>query len=116
MAQNQIIETQIRAGVFVTDQTAPYTLALGDNGTCVSTDRDITIPENASVAFRRGSTVLVYNANTTSNITVAITTDTLRVAGKSNTGTQNLVPYGIVTLFKAGDTVWTGAGPGYADV
>jgi ABC-type molybdate transport system substrate-binding protein len=116
MSQSQLNETQIRAGVSVTDQTTPYTLALTDNGTCVSTDRNITIPANSSIAFRKGSMVTIYNANTTDNVTIAITSDTLRVAGKSNTGTQNLVPYGIATLFKVGSTTWVASGPGYADV
>ena len=117
MAQNQITnESQIRVGVSVTDKTSPYTLDLDDNGTCISTDRDITIPANSSKAFRKGSTITIYNANTTSNIQISITTDTLRVAGASNTGTQNLKPYGIATLFKVGSTEWVASGAGYADV
>lgn len=116
MAQNKINENQVRAGVSVTDKTSPYTLALTDTGTCVSTDRDVTIPANASVAFRKGSIVSVFNANTTSNIQISITTDTLYLAGNSSvTGTQNLVPYGVATFFKVDTTVWVGSGPGYAD-
>ena len=115
MAQNRLIETQIRSGVSVSDQANTYTLALTDNGTCVSTDRNVTIPANSSISFRRGSMITVYNANTTSNIQISITTDTLRVAGTSNTGTQNLKSYGIVTLIKVANTEWTAAGPGYGD-
>ena len=116
MAQNQILETQIRAGVAVTEKTSEYTLDLPDNGTCISTDSNVIIPANSSKAFRKGSTITVYNANTTTNVQISITTDTLRVAGASNTGTQNLKPFGIATLFKVGSTEWVGSGAGYADV
>lgn len=116
MAQNRLTESQLRAGVSITAQTAPYTLTLEDTGTCVSTDRNVTIPANSSVSFRNGATVSVFNANTTSNITISITTDTLYMAGNSSaTGTQNLVPYGVVTLFKVANTTWVAAGPGYGD-
>ena len=116
MAQNQILETQIRAGVSIVDKTSAHTLELADNGVCISTDSNITIPANASVAFRKGSMTTIYNANATSNITISITSDTLRVAGASNTGTQNLKSYGVATLFKVGATEWVASGAGYADV
>lgn len=116
MAQNRLTESQIRAGISIAAQTSPYTLALTDLGTCVSAEREVTIPANTSVSFRNGAMVAVFNANTTSNITISITDDTLILAGNSSaTGTQNLTPYGVATLFKVANTVWVASGPGYGD-
>ena len=77
-------------------QTAAYQLALVDNGKHISiTTGGITIP-----------------ANSGSSQTIGITTDTLRQAGTTNTGTRTLANYGLATCVKVDTTVWaiTGAG------
>ncbi len=91
-------------------QTASYTLARTDAGKHISiTTGGVVIPANASVAFPVGSTIVVFN-NSASTQTVSITTDTLRWAGTTNTGTRTLAAYGVVTLLKVTSTVWVASG------
>lgn len=87
-------------------QTTAYTLALTDAGKHISiTTGGIVIPANASVAFPVGSTIAVFN-NSGSTQTISITTDTLRLAGGTSTGTRTLAIYGLATLVKVSATVW----------
>lgn len=70
----------------------------------------ITIPANSSTPFEIGTTVVVINTNLTSSI--AITTDTLRLAGTATTGTRTLAAYGMATLVKVEATTWIASGNG----
>jgi len=93
-------------------QTAAYQLALVDNGKHISiTTGGITIPANSAAAFPIGATVVIFN-NSGSSQSIAITTDTLRQAGTTNTGTRTLANYGLATCVKVAATTWviTGAG------
>ena len=93
-------------------QTAAYQLALTDNGKHISiTTGGITIPANSAAAFPIGATVVIFN-NSGSSQSIAITTDTLRQAGTTNTGTRTLANYGLATCVKVAATTWviTGAG------
>lgn len=96
-------------------QAASYTLALTDNGKSIdftgSTGQTITIPANASVAFPVGATISVTNT-TANNLSIGITTDTLRQAGTANTGTRTLGQYGWATMRKVSATVWLISGSG----
>jgi hypothetical protein len=93
-------------------QTSAYQLALTDNGKHISiTTGGVTIPANSAAAFPIGATVVIYN-NSGSSQSIGITTDTLRQAGTTNTGTRTLANYGLATCVKVDTTVWaiTGAG------
>jgi len=96
-------------------QSGAYQLALTDAGKCINCTnagaQAITIPANASIAFPVGTVITLLNAGTTA-VSVAITSDTLRLAGSSTTGTRTLAQYGWATLFKQAATTWfiTGAG------
>ena len=79
-----------------------------DNGTAYT----YTIPANASVAFPIGTVITVFNNNATSNITVAITSDTLRLAGSATVGSRTIAPYALCTLYKVAATEWWASGPG----
>jgi hypothetical protein len=93
-------------------QTAAYQLALTDNGKHVAiTTGGITIPANSTAAFPIGATIAIYNASGSSQ-TIAITTDTLRQAGTTNTGTRTLANYGFATVVKVGATEWIIMGAG----
>jgi hypothetical protein len=70
----------------------------------------ITIPANSSVPFEIGTTIVVINANVTS--TIAITTDTLILAGTSSTGTRTLSTNGMATIVKITSTSWIISGNG----
>lgn len=93
-------------------QTAAYQLALADNGKHVSiTTGGITIPANSSLAFPVGAVIVIFN-NSGSSQSIAITTDTLRQAGTTNTGTRTLANYGLATCVKVATTTWAISGAG----
>lgn len=93
-------------------QTGAYGLVLADNGKHISiTTGGVTIPSNASQPFPIGATVVIFN-NSGSPQSISITSDTLRQAGTTNTGTRTLAGYGLATAIKVDTTLWviTGAG------
>jgi hypothetical protein len=98
-------------------QSAAYTLVAGDAGKHIyhpSTDanaRTFTIPANASVAFPVGTTVTFVN-ETSQVVTIAITTDTLVLAGTGSTGSRSLAQYGMATALKVSSTRWIISGTG----
>jgi hypothetical protein len=93
--------------------TSARTLALADAGEHISiTTGGVVIPSNGApnnVAFPIGTTVVVYN-DSASTQTISITTDTLRQAGTTNTGTRTLAARGIATLLKIKATEWVATG------
>lgn len=99
-------------------QSANYTLILGDAGKHIfhpsadTTARTWTIPANASVAFNVGDTVTFVNQNGAGAITIAITSDTLRLAGSGATGSRTLAANGIATALKITATEWIISGVG----
>lgn len=93
-------------------QTSAYTLALTDRGKMISiTTGGVTIPANGAVAFPIGTTIVVVN-NSGSAQSIAITTDTLRLAGTTGTGARSIAAYGIATLLKIASTTWVISGVG----
>lgn len=101
----------------VNSQSAAYTLVLADAGKVIlhpSTDanaRTFTIPANASVAYAVG-TVLTFVNMTSQVVTIAITSDTLYLAGTGTTGSRSLAQYGMATAVKLTSTTWLINGSG----
>jgi len=99
-------------------QSANYTLVLDDAGkhllhpSADTTGRTFTIPANASVAFEVGTVVTFVNQNGAGVITIAITTDTMRLAGSGSTGSRSLAANGIATALKITATEWIISGTG----
>ncbi len=99
-------------------QSAAYTLVLADAGRHIlhpsadTTARTWTIPANASVAFPIGTAVTFVNQNGAGVITIAITTDTMRLAGPGTTGSRTLATNGIATAIKVTATEWLISGTG----
>jgi hypothetical protein len=93
-------------------QSAAYTLVIGDSGKHIlhpSADtyaRTYTIPANSSVAFPIGTAVTFVNQNGAGDITIAITTDTMRLAGAGTTGSRTLAANGTATALKVTATEW----------
>jgi hypothetical protein len=93
-------------GIPQESKTSAYTLALADAGKHISiTTGGVTIPANGSVAFPVGTTIVLYN-NSSSTQSIAITTDTLRLAGTATTGTRTLAQRGVATCIKVASTEW----------
>jgi hypothetical protein len=101
----------------VNSQSAAYTLIDTDAGKAIlhpSTDanaRTFTIPANSSVAYEVG-TVLTFINMTSQVVTIAITTDTLYLAGTGTTGSRSLAQYGMATAIKLTSTTWLISGTG----
>jgi len=85
------------------------TLDLTDAGKQIAATGTVTIPANASVAFPIGTAIVIYN-NSAASISIAITTDTLRLAGTATTGTRTLALRGLATLVKVAATEWVALG------
>ena len=97
-------------GLPVQTKTGAYTLALADAGTMISnTTGGWAIPANGTVAFPVGTSIVLFN-NSGSTQSLTITTDTLRQAGTSNTGTRTVSIYGFATLVKVASTTWVVSG------
>jgi len=98
-------------------QSAAYTAVLADAGKGIdhpSTDanaRTFTIPANGSVAYAIG-TCLTFTNMTSQVVTIAITTDTMYLAGTGTTGSRSLAQYGIATARKLTSTTWLISGTG----
>jgi hypothetical protein len=99
-------------------KSAAYTLVLGDSGEHIfhpsadTTARTWTIPANSSVAFPIGTAVTFINQNGAGVVTIAITTDTMRLAGAGTTGSRTLAANGIATAIKVTSTEWIISGTG----
>jgi hypothetical protein len=97
-------------------QNAAYTLVAADAGKMLTksdtTARTHTIPSNASVAYTIGTMITFVNAAATANLSIAITTDTMYLAGTATTGTRTLAPRGVATAIKVSSTVWHISGAG----
>ena len=99
-----------------TVSNATKTFALADAGKGFGKDNTTaytyTIPANASVAFPIGTVITVFNNGGSANITIAITTDTMYLAGTATTGSRTLAFRGVCTLYKVSATVWLASGAG----
>ena len=101
----------------INSQSAAYTAVLADSGKCIlhpSTDanaRTFTIPANGSVAYPIGTAISFVNM-TAQVVSIAITTDTMYLAGTGTTGTRSLAQYGTATALKLTSTTWIISGAG----
>lgn len=99
-------------------QSTAYTLVLSDAekhiykpaaATAAST---WTIPANASVAYVTGTAITFVNDTGAGAITIAITSDTLVLAGLGSTGSRTLAASGMATAIKMTSTRWMISGTG----
>jgi hypothetical protein len=97
-------------------QSAAYTLVLSDSGKSIvhpisdNNARTFTIPANGTVAYPVGTAVTFINMINT--VTIAITTDTMYLAGTGTTGSRTLAAYGVATAIKVSSTSWIISGNG----
>jgi hypothetical protein len=99
-------------------QSAAYTAVLTDSGKHIlhpsadTTARTFTIPANGSVAYPIGTALTFVNQNGAGTVTIAITTDTMRLAGAGTTGSRTLAANGVATAIKITSTEWIISGTG----
>lgn len=65
-----------------------------------------TIDSNANVAYQIGATITFVADFASGNTTIAITSDTLVLAGAGTTGSRTLAAYGMATAVKVTSTRW----------
>jgi len=101
----------------INSQSAAYTTVLTDSGKVIfhpSTDanaRTFTIDSNANVAYPLGTAITFINM-TSQVVTIAITSDTMYLAGTGTTGSRSLAQYGMATAIKMTSTTWIISGNG----
>lgn len=99
-------------------QSTAYTLVLADAGKHIlhpsadTTARTFTIPANASVAYPIGTAITFVNQDSAGVVTIAITSDTMRLAGTGATGNRTLAANGVATALKITSTSWIISGTG----
>ncbi len=97
-------------------KSAAYTLVLSDAGKTIvhpitdNNARTFTIPNNGSIPFPVGTAITFINMINT--LTIAITTDTMYLAGSGATGSRTLAAYGMATAVKITSTTWIISGNG----
>jgi hypothetical protein len=117
-AETQAADSIGTRGVPQNSKSAAYTLVIEDAGKHIlhpsadTTARTFTIPANGTVAFPVGTAVTFINQNAGGVITIAITTDTMRLAGAGTTGSRTLAANGIATAVKLTSTEWIISGTG----
>ena len=100
----------------VNAQSVNYTAVLADAGKAIyhpiadNNARTFTIPANASVAYTVGTVISFVNLINT--VTIAITTDTMYLAGPGTTGSRTLAAFGCCTAMKVAATTWVISGTG----
>ena len=98
-------------------QSANYTVVLADQGKYIyhpasdANTRTFTINSNANVAYVLGTTLTFINRSA-SNVTIAITSDTLTWSPTGGTGSRTLAQYGVATATKIESTEWIITGSG----
>jgi hypothetical protein len=105
-------------GIDQNSQSANYTTVLTDtqkhlfHPSADTTARTFTIAANASVAYPIGTAITFVNQNAAGVITIAITSDTMRLAGPGTTGNRTLAANGVCTALKITATEWIISGTG----
>jgi hypothetical protein len=100
----------------INSQSAAYTLVLADAGKTIlhpiadNNARTFTIPANSSVAYPVGTVITFVNLINT--VTIAITSDTMYLAGPGTTGSRTLAAYGVASAVKVASTTWVISGNG----
>lgn len=97
--------------------TGNYTIVMADSGRMVRHESGdgsgdtYTIPANATVALPIGTAITFVNLDSNA-LSIAITTDTMYLAGTTTTGTRSLPQNSWAVALKVTSTVWLISGPG----
>lgn len=101
-----------------TIKSTAYTTVLADSGTHIlhpSADTSVrtwTIDSNANVPYPIGTAITFVNQASAGTLTIAITSDTMRLAGAGTTGSRTLGANGMATALKITSTEWIISGIG----
>jgi hypothetical protein len=101
----------------VNSKSEDYTLVLADSGKTIfhpaadTNDRTFTIPAESSVNYAVGTVVTFINLSV-NDLTIAITTDTMYLAGDGSVTSRTLAEYGVASAVKVASTTWIISGNG----
>lgn len=112
----QAVDAQLFSNIPQNSQSAAYPIVatdaqkhifhpVGDNNA-----RTFTIPANVSIPFPVGTAITFINKINV--VTIAITSDTLTLAGAGTTGSRSLAANGVATAIKITSTEWIISGTG----
>ena len=102
--------TPVFGGILQNSHSADYTTALGDankhqlHPLADNNPRTFTIDSNANVPYQIGTAITFVNEINT--LTIAITADTMKLAGAGTTGSRTLAVNGIATAIKTDTATW----------
>jgi hypothetical protein len=105
-------------GIPQNSQSANYTTVADDaqkhllHPSADTTARTFTIAANAAVAYPIGTVITFVNQNAAGVLTIAVTSDTMRLAGAGTTGNRTLAANGVCTALKITTTEWIISGTG----
>lgn len=105
-------------GIPLRSFSADTSVGFADNGigllhpSADTTARTVTIPANAAVPLPVGFSCPIINQNAAGALTIAITSDTMRLAGAGTTGSRTLAANGIANALKITSTEWLISGTG----
>jgi hypothetical protein len=105
-------------GIGSNSQSAPYTTVLADANSMIlhpaadTTARTWTVDSNANVPYPVATALTFVNQHGAGVLTLAITADTMRLAGAGTTGNRTLAADGIATALKITATEWLISGVG----
>lgn len=100
------------------DFSVDTSLVIADSGAVLrhpTTDlnaRTVTVPLNATAAFREYTTITVLNRTANVVSIAAAVGVTLILAGSTTTGTRSVAQNGYAVLFYLGSDTWLVSGPG----
>lgn len=104
-------------GIPQNSQSGNYTTVAADAGKEIyhpsgaGAGDTFTIDSNANVAYEVGTAITFTNMDSNA-LTIAITSDTLYLAGTGSTGSRTLAQYGTATAVKKNSTTWLVSGIG----
>jgi hypothetical protein len=114
----QAFDAQLFSNIPQNSKSAAYTTILTDGEKHIlhpsadTTARTFTIDSNANVAYPIGTAITFVNQNAGGVVSIAITSDTMRLAGAGTTGSRTLAANGIATALKIATTEWIISGTG----
>jgi len=100
-------------GIPQQSKSSAYTTVIGDAGkhVYVTATATITIDSNTNVAYPIGTTI-GFIAGSGATVTIAITSDTMYLAGTGTAGSRTLAAFGMATAVKVAATTWFISGNG----
>jgi hypothetical protein len=116
-ADGSVVDAIGYRGIPQNSQSASYTTVMADAGKHIlhpaadTNARTFTIDSNANVAYPVGTAITFIN-ETSQVVTIAITADTLTLAGTTTTGSRSLAQNGVATAIKVTSTKWIISGTG----